>query len=78
MLVLKYKLLKSYIEASGLKQKTVAEKARIPKAALCAILQGNRRCEVGEYARICEALGVPLGEFLKSAKTDVKEVVRDG
>ena len=73
MLVLKYELLKSYIEASGLKQKTVAE-----KAALCAILQGNRRCEVGEYARICEALGVPLGEFLKSAKTDVKEVVRDG
>lgn len=68
MLALKHELLKSYIETSGLKQKTISKKVGIPESAFCFILQGKRKCEVGEYARICEALKVPLEKFIKDGK----------
>ena len=51
---------------SGLKQKIIAEKAGLSEVKLCMILQGQRRCEVREYAGICEVLGVELGKFLKT------------
>lgn len=56
--------MKNYIEEAGLKQKTISEKAGISEAALSLILQGKRRCEIGEYATICWALGVNTDKFL--------------
>lgn len=32
----------------------------------CMILQGQRKCEVGEYASICDALDVELEKFLET------------
>lgn len=56
--------MKKYIEASGLKQKAISEKAGISEAALSLTLQGKRRCEIGEYATICWVLGVDTNKFL--------------
>ena len=62
--------LKDFIDKSGLKQKTIAEKSGISEVQLCLILQGKRKCEVGEYASICGALGVKVDKFIrKSSKT---------
>lgn len=57
--------MKKYVDSSGLKQKAISEKTGIPERALSLILQGKRRCEIGEYANICLALGVNTDKFLK-------------
>lgn len=68
--------LKKYIDKSGLKQKAIAEKSGIPEVQLCLILQGKRKCEVGEYASICEALGVKVDRFIKK-KSKLPEKTED-
>ena len=65
MLVFDTTEMKKHIESSGIKQKAISEKSGIPEVALSLILQGKRKCEIGEYASICEVLGVNIGEFLK-------------
>ena len=57
--------LKKFIDESGLKQKVIAEKSGVPEVQLCLILQGKRKREVGEYASICNVLGVKLERFVK-------------
>lgn len=67
-MILDFLELKEYIDKAGLKQKSVAEKAGIPEVQLCLILQGKRKCEVGEYASICNALGVNIGKFIRKVR----------
>ena len=57
--------LKEFVDKSGLKQKVISEKSGVPEVKLCLILQGKRRCEVGEYASICDVLGVNFAEFIR-------------
>ena len=57
--------MKSYIDDSGLKQKTVARKAGLDEVKFCLVLQGKRKLEASEYANICKAIGVPMSRFLK-------------
>lgn len=66
--------LKRYIEQSGIKQKFISEKTSIPEPTLSLILNGKRKCEVGEYASICNALGVEFELFVSPAEPE-KEVV---
>ena len=56
---------KLYIERSGFKQKAVAEKSGLDESKLCMSLQGKRKLKAGEYANICNALGVPMTMFVK-------------
>lgn len=64
---LDFQKLKDYIEESGYKQKSIAEKSGVHEVRLCLILQGKRKCEVGEYASICDALGVNMNRFIKKS-----------
>ena len=64
-MVLDFMELKNYIDESGLKQKAISEKSGVPEVRLCLILQGKRKCEVGEYASICDALGVKVDRFIR-------------
>lgn len=57
--------LKRYIEERGIKQKYIAKKSSIPEPKLSMILNGKRKCEVGEYASICNALGVEFQRFVR-------------
>ena len=57
--------LKNYIEHTGIKQKYISEKTKIPESQLSLILNGKRKCEVGEYASICNAIGAEIGKFIK-------------
>ncbi len=67
--------LKRYIEQSGIKQKFISEKTGIPEPTLSLILNGKRKCEVGEYASICNILGVEFQYFVTSQTTPDKEVI---
>ncbi len=64
-MIFDYVALKTYISALGIKQKVVAEKANIDERKLCLIIQGKRKCEAGEYANLCNALGVEPNKFMK-------------
>lgn len=68
------KEIKEYLEQSGLKQKVVAEKSGMGEAQFCMALQGKRKFEAGEYAGICNVLGVPMAKFIKPKLPDGKEV----
>ena len=65
MLVFDSNKMKECIETSGLKQKAISEKTGISEPALSLILQGKRKCEIGEYATICKVLDVGMDKFLK-------------
>lgn len=66
-MILDLMALKDFIDKSGLKQKVIAEKSGVSEVQLCLILQGKRKCEVGEYASICDALGVRVDKFIKKS-----------
>lgn len=71
-MILDFVELKKYIEENGIKQKIIAEKSGIPEVQLCLILQGKRKCEVGEYASICSVLGVKVNKFIKPLPKEKK------
>lgn len=66
--------LKKAIFASGMKQKTLAEKVGLSEITLCLILQGKRKCEAGEYASICKVLGVSYMRFMNPRLPEREEV----
>ena len=70
MFVLNYKELRQHIEETGIKQKAISEKTGMSETALCLVLQGKRKCEVGEYANICSALNIPVDKFLKLVQSE--------
>lgn len=74
MFVLDNDGLRKQVKKSGLKQKSISERAGLSETALCLILQGKRKCGIGEYANICLALGVPMEKFLKPRLPDGREV----
>lgn len=60
-----YEKVRVYIEASGLKQITVAEKAGIPKATFNAILYGKRTLYAEDLRAICFALNTSPETFIE-------------
>jgi len=66
---LDYEALKFKIDSSGMKQKAVALKAGMKENHLCLILNGKRKCEVGEYISLCNALDIEPGTFVEEVKT---------
>jgi len=59
-----YKLVKDYIAAYGLTQKTVADKANIPYSSFNAMMNGKRRIYADEFRAICKALDVNPDIFI--------------
>lgn len=64
MFVVDVEAIKHFIDESGMKQKTIANKAGLDERQFCLILQGKRKLEAAEYANICKAAGVPMNRFL--------------
>ena len=50
--------LKAYMKEKGIKQSFIAEKINLSPQILGAMLNGQRKIEVSEYFRICEAIDV--------------------
>ena len=63
--------IKDYLDANGIKQTFVSEKANIPHPAFVAMLSGKRRIEVMEYYRICKALNVDILTFIDDSESEV-------
>lgn len=59
-----YEKVRNYINARGLKQKSVAEAARIPPVTFNAILSGKRKMYAEDLRAICIALNVSADLFI--------------
>lgn len=59
--------IKEYMKDNGIKQVFVAEKAGICPQILGQILNGNRKIEVKEFFKICEATGADPTNFAITA-----------
>ena len=57
--------MKDYVDKNGIKQKAISKKSGISEVSLSLILQGKRKCEAGEYASLCNVLGVDPYTFMK-------------
>ncbi|MCK9467562.1 MAG: helix-turn-helix domain-containing protein [Candidatus Absconditabacterales bacterium] len=55
--------IKRYLNANGIKQRFLAEKADIPEKRLSFILTGRIQMRVEDYVDICKALNVSLDYF---------------
>ncbi len=65
--------IKAYLSEQGLKQNKVAEKAGISNDKFNLSMNGKRKIPLGEYAKICNVLGVPAGTFLDGSSQEVEE-----
>ena len=60
-----YEKVRAYIDAQGLKQVVIAQKAKIPNATFNAILNGKRTMYAEDLKAICEVLDVSADKFMK-------------
>ncbi len=60
-----YEKVRKYIEAHGLKQKTVAQLAGIPNSTFNAMMTGKRKMYAEDLKAVCEALGITADLFME-------------
>jgi DNA-binding helix-turn-helix protein len=58
----------NYIDEKGIKQNFLAKKTDLSCDAMSNMLNGKRKLEVDEYAKICEALNVSFDFFYDLSK----------
>lgn len=58
------KLIKEYLAENGIKQTFLAQKTGLTDSAISDICIHDRRIDVIEYKKICDALNVPLDYFV--------------
>ena len=57
--------IKAYLAENGIKQSFLTEKTGIPAPIITFMLAGDRRIEVMEYYKICQALKVDMTTFIE-------------
>jgi len=58
-------LLRSIRSEAGLTQSDVAGKLELPQSFVSKYESGERRLDLVELSRICKALGISLGDFVR-------------
>jgi transcriptional regulator with XRE-family HTH domain len=58
---------------AGLRQQDLAARLGVPQSLISRAETGERRLDVIELRRICQALGVPLPEFVARLETALNE-----
>ena len=61
--------IKEYLEANGIKQAFVAEKAGLTPSQMSGICNGKSSIDCVVYYKICRALNVPLEYFVAKETT---------
>lgn len=62
--------IKAFLDDHGIKYSFLSDKASIPAPILTAILAGNRKIEVMEYVRMCNALKVDFMTFIADGEAE--------
>lgn len=62
------KLIKEYLVENGIKQSFLSQKTGLSESVISDICIHDRKLDVIEYKKICDALNVPLNYFVDKAK----------
>ncbi len=62
--------IKFYINAEGLKQKVIAQKAGYSEKQFSAMMRGIRKINADDYEKICVALNCEPNDFMGEQKTE--------
>lgn len=68
--MLVYESVRRYLDERGIKQKAIAEAARIPNVTLNAMLNGRRKMYADDLRAICIALGVSADTFVNASAAE--------
>lgn len=61
-------IIKDYLDERGIKYSFVSQKTAIPMNVLSPSLNEKREIKAEEYFKICEALEVPLEQFVNKSR----------
>ena len=56
--------IRKHIRTNKLKQKEIANALGIAESTLSMMLNGQRKCGLDTYVRLCSLLEVPMNEFI--------------
>lgn len=63
----------AYLASNGIKQIFLSDRTGLSPQCISFILQGKRRLDVEEYARICHALGVSYDYFFPKVASEQRD-----
>jgi transcriptional regulator with XRE-family HTH domain len=65
-------LLREVRNHAGIRQAELAEKLRQPQSFVSKYESGERRLDILELRDVCQALGIPLQEFIQRLEEELK------
>ena len=66
-------LLKDIRQAKGVRQIELAEKLGVPQSFISKYESGDRRWDILELRRVCQAVGISLKEFVQKLEESLNE-----
>lgn len=66
-------LLKQIRQKSGIRQVELARQLGVPQSFISKYESGDRRLDILELRRICQIIGIPLGDFIRQLEEKLDE-----
>ena len=67
------KLLKRIRQERGIRQTELADRLGVPQSFVSKYESGDRRLDILELRKVCEAIGVPFEEFIRELEENLNE-----
>ena len=65
--------LKEARQKSGIRQVELAKQLGVPQSFISKYESGKRRLDILELRRICQVIGIPLGDFIRQLEEKLDE-----
>lgn len=67
------RLLKEIRQERGIRQTELADRLGVPQSFVSKYESGDRRLDILELRKVCEAIGVPFEEFIRELEESLNE-----
>ena len=67
------KLLKRIRQERGIRQIELADRLGVPQSFVSKYESGDRRLDILELRKVCEAIGIPFEEFIRELEENLNE-----
>lgn len=67
------RLLKRIRQEKGIRQVELADRLDVPQSFVSKYESGDRRLDILELRKVCEAIGIPFEEFIQELEKNLNE-----
>lgn len=67
------RLLKGIRQERGIRQTELADRLGVPQSFVSKYESGDRRLDILELRKVCEAIGIPFEEFIRELEENLNE-----